>query len=117
MNDGMIQNMPYRLADCVQVRKEAWGLLFYHQRRHKMLFVRSRDWLYPEHFDGTWTAETIIEDISRRTGKSAASVSASLPKLTERLTKNRMIVKEYHDVPPNPPSKRERANTAGDSQV
>jgi putative mycofactocin binding protein MftB len=82
----------YSLADYVQVRKEAWGLLFYHQQRHKILFVKSGDWLYPEHFDGTWTAEKLIDDISRRTGKTTETISLSLPKLTERLTKNKMLV-------------------------
>jgi putative mycofactocin binding protein MftB len=84
--------MPYRLADNVQVRKESWGLLFYHQQRHKVLFVKSGDWLYPEHFSGTWTYKTIVEDIAQRTGSTEESLKISLPKLTERLTKNRMLL-------------------------
>jgi len=80
-----------RLADRVQVRKEGWGLLFYHQTRHKMCFVRSGDWLYPQHFDGTWTEQNIIEDIAARTGTPAEIIERSLPKLTKRLTSSRLI--------------------------
>jgi putative mycofactocin binding protein MftB len=81
----------YRLADRVQVRKESWGLLFYQQTRHKMCFVRSGDWLYPEHFDGTWLEETIIDDIVSRTGTPAEIIERSLPKLTKRLASSRII--------------------------
>ncbi|OGO17900.1 MAG: hypothetical protein A2Z15_00845 [Chloroflexi bacterium RBG_16_50_11] len=86
--------MSYRLADNVQVRKESWGLLFYQPARHKMCFVRSGDWLYPPHFDGTWTLESIIGDISRRTGTPAEIIERSLPKLASHLTSNRMISHE-----------------------
>ena len=88
--------MPYRLADNVQVRKERWGLLFYLQQGHKVFFIRSGDWLYPEHFDGTWTFEDIVEDINRRTGAPAENIERSLPKLTERLTANRMLFDEIY---------------------
>jgi putative mycofactocin binding protein MftB len=86
--------MTYRLGDNVQVRKESWGLLFYQRPFHKVYFIRSGDWLYPEHFDGTWTPEKIIEDISRRTGKAVEAIEQSLAKLTERLTVNRVILHE-----------------------
>ena len=86
--------MAYRLADSVQVRKEGWGLLFYRQTQHKMCFVKSGDWLYPRHFDGTWTDESIIDDISRRTGAPAEIIERSLPKLTKRLASGRMITHE-----------------------
>ncbi len=89
---GSISPMTYRLADYVQVRKESWGLLFYHQPRHKILFVKSGDWLYPEHFDGAWTFEKLLEDIGRRTGKSIENISSSLTKLTQRLTANGMLL-------------------------
>jgi hypothetical protein len=86
--------MPCRLAPDVQVRKESWGLLFYLQTRHKVCFVRSGDWLYPAHFDGTWTLESITGDITRRTGAPAEIIERSLPKLTRHLTSNRMITDE-----------------------
>ena len=86
--------MSYRLADSVQVRKESWGLLFYLQTRHKVCFVRSGDWLYPAHFDGTWTSESIIEDIAGRTGTPAEIIERSLPKLEKHLTSSRMVVNE-----------------------
>lgn len=86
--------MAYRLAGDVQVRKESWGLLFYLQSRHKVCFVRSGDWLYPEHFDGTWTSGSMVEDITRRTGNPAEIIERSLPKLTDHLTDNKVITNE-----------------------
>jgi hypothetical protein len=86
--------MPCRLAPDVQVRKESWGLLFYLQTRHKVCFVRSGDWLYPAHFDGTWTFENIIDDITKRTGAPVEIIERSLPKLTSHLVSGRMITSE-----------------------
>ena len=86
--------MACRLADKVQVRKEDWGLLFYSQSRHKLCFVRSGDWLYPEHFDGSWSFENMVDDIAARTGTPAEIIERSIPKLAENLTANRMIVDE-----------------------
>jgi len=83
-----------RLAGQVQVRKEKWGLLFYVQQRHKLYFVRSGDWLYPRHFDGTWTFNSIGNDIAERTGASIEIIERSLSKLTQQLTANGMIVNE-----------------------
>jgi hypothetical protein len=96
----------YRLADKVQVRKESWGLLFYRQTPHKMCFVRSGDWLYPSHFDGTWTEESIIDDIVRGGGVPtaidivrgggvpAATLKRVLTRLIQRLTQSRLIIHE-----------------------
>ena len=86
--------MACRLADNVQVRKEDWGLLFYSQNRHKLCFVRSGDWLYPYYFDGSWTFKNIVDDVATRTGTPAEIIERSIPKLTEKLTANRMIVDE-----------------------
>lgn len=86
--------MACRLADNVQVRKESWGLLFYIQSRHKVCFVRSGEWLFPEHFDGTWTCEDITNDIAGRTETPAEIIERSLPKLADQLTGNRVIVNE-----------------------
>jgi putative mycofactocin binding protein MftB len=83
--------MPFRLADNVQVRQESWGLLFYRQAQHKLCFVRSADWLRPAHFDGTWTLENIIDDISRRTGSPPEAIERSLSRLTDRLAGDRVI--------------------------
>jgi hypothetical protein len=83
--------MVCRLAEGVQLRKEKWGLLFYSQARHKLCFVRSGDWLYPRHFDGTWTFERIVDDIAGRTGTPAEIIESSMPKLAGQLTSSRMI--------------------------
>ena len=86
--------MACRLADRVQVRKESWGLLFYVPSRHKVCFVRSGDWLYPPHFNGTWTTDAIIRDIAGRTGTPVEIIERALPRLTRRLAANRMISDE-----------------------
>jgi hypothetical protein len=84
--------MSCRLAENVQVRKEDWGLLFYSQTRHKLCFVRSGDWLYPEHFDGSWTFESMAGDIAERTGVPVEVIERSLPAMATQLTSKRMIV-------------------------
>ena len=86
--------MVSRLAKNIQVRKESWGLLFYSQVDHKVCFVRSGDWLYPDYFYGTWTSDGLVTDIARRTGTPAEIIERSVRKLTQRLIENRMIVDE-----------------------
>jgi putative mycofactocin binding protein MftB len=84
----------FRLADGVQVRRESWGLLFYRPAQHKLSFVKSADWLQPAHFDGTWTFEGIINDISRRTGAPREIIERSLSRLTDHLAGNQVISHE-----------------------
>ena len=84
----------YYLADNVRVRRESWGLLFYHQARHKVCFVRSGNWLEPNHFNGDWSLDKLAADIAGRTGKTAEMVQNSLTKLTANLIENRMVVDE-----------------------
>ena len=86
--------MTCRLAETVQVRKESWGLLFYVPAYHKVCFVRSGDWLYPEHFDGTWTPERIVGEVSERTGTPGEVIERSFPRLIGRLARNGMIIDE-----------------------
>jgi hypothetical protein len=78
----------------VQVRQESWGLLFYRQEPHKLCFVKSGNWLQPGHFDGTWTLEAIAGDVCRRTGAPPETVDRALPRLADRLIKNRVISDE-----------------------
>ncbi len=86
--------MTCRLAEHVQVRKEGWGLLFYSQSRHKVCFVRSGDWLYPRHFDGTWTLPAIAADIAGRTGAPVEIIERALPGLAGHLTAKGVICRE-----------------------
>jgi len=87
-----ILSMVCRLAEGVQVRKERWGLLFYSQPSHKLCFVRSGDWFYPRHFDGTWTFERMVDDIAENTSTPAEIIERSMPKLAGQLASNRVIV-------------------------
>lgn len=89
-----ILNMVYRLAENVQVRKESWGLLFYSQAQHRVYFVKSKDWLYPQYFDGTWTFGCLVCDIAKRMGTSAKVIERSIQKLTTPLVKSGIIVNE-----------------------
>jgi putative mycofactocin binding protein MftB len=85
--------MALRLAKNVQVRKENWGLLFYAQTRHRIFFVKSGDWLDPQYFNGTWTFERLVQDVTART-HTADNLEHTLRKLTDNLLKNGMIVHE-----------------------
>lgn len=69
-------------------------MLFYQPSRHKVCFVKSGDWLQPAHFNGSWTLDSIVADIARRTGAPSEIIEHSLPKLTDRLIKNRVITYE-----------------------
>jgi len=86
--------MVFRLAKGVQVRKENWGLLFYSQVEHRIYFVRSGNWLYPQHFDGTLTFASLVGDIAKRKGTSANDIEHSIQKLTSQLVESGMIVNE-----------------------
>jgi hypothetical protein len=86
--------MFYRLANNVQVRKEGWGLLFYSQIQHRIVFVKSRDWLFPRHFDGTWSFELMVKDITLRTKAGAENIEHRLQLSLDNLLKNGLIVYE-----------------------
>jgi hypothetical protein len=86
--------MALRLAENVQVRKESWGLLFYSPARHGVCFIRSGDWLYPQHFDGTWTFGDMVVDIAERTETPAQPIERAMRKLIPSLVNRRMIVDE-----------------------
>ena len=89
-----VLNMVSRLANNVQIRKESWGLLFYSQAKHRVCFVRSGDWLYPQYFDGTWTFDSLVGDIAKRIGTSAKVIEHSIQKSIKYLMDNGMIVNE-----------------------
>lgn len=88
---GYTKDMTGCLSDNVQVRKESWGLLFYSQPRHKVCFVRSGDWLYPEHLVGTWTFDGLVDDIVRCTGTARESIKRSVEKIIKHLLDGGMI--------------------------
>jgi putative mycofactocin binding protein MftB len=53
----------YHLRDGVQVRKEKFGLLFYDYRGPRLYFVPTKDFIGNDFFNGTQTAESLIESI------------------------------------------------------
>jgi putative mycofactocin binding protein MftB len=80
-----------KLAESVQVRKESWGMLFYSQNQHRLFFVKSGDWLYPQHFEGGWSFEKLAADIVSRIRKPANMVEPALQKSIDSLVKNGMV--------------------------
>ncbi len=76
------------------MRRESWGLLFYSQSHHRLAFVKSGRWLFPEHLTGSWKMESLVKDIARRTDMSAEHIEPILQKLMVNLSKNGMIVNE-----------------------
>lgn len=87
-------NTVYHLAKGIQVRKENWGLLFYSQFNHKICFIKSRDLLRPEYFNGSWAYERLIRDITERSNASVESIERSIRKIIEHLITKEMIVDE-----------------------
>jgi putative mycofactocin binding protein MftB len=53
----------YHLKDGVQVRKEKFGLLFYDYRGPRLYFVPTKNLIESGFFNGTETAEGLIESI------------------------------------------------------
>ena len=92
---GLLE-MRYRLAENVRARQESWGLLFYSRVRHKVTFIRSGNWLRPEHFNGDWSTAEMIFEISTRTGAPVEVIERYLPGLIERLAAGRLITDEVH---------------------
>ncbi|MBN1191671.1 MAG: hypothetical protein JXA46_18100 [Dehalococcoidales bacterium] len=86
--------MAYCLPGDVQLRKESWGLLFYSQNQHRLFFVKSREWLSPFHFDGTWSFDRLAGDIVQRTGASQDQVKETLGRTIEKLLMNGFVIHE-----------------------
>ncbi len=83
--------MVLKLAAGVQVRKESWGLLFYSQDQHRLLFVRSGNWLLPHHLDGRWTVDGIAADISHSLSRPPGAVASVLQKTVNSLVTGGMV--------------------------
>ena len=56
----------YYLNDGVQVRKEKFGLLFYDYRGPRLYFVPTKNLIENIFFNGTQTAEGLMESIQTR---------------------------------------------------
>jgi len=56
----------YHLRDGVQVRKERFGLLFYDYRGPRLYFVPTKNLIENHFFNGTETAESLINFIRTR---------------------------------------------------
>ena len=69
----MDMNKLYYLNDGVQVRKEIFGLLFYDYRGPRLYFVPTKNLIGNDFFDGSHTAEGLIESIRTRHRQSRQS--------------------------------------------
>ncbi len=56
----------YHLRPGVQVRREAFGLLFYNYKGPRLYFVPSRDLISPDFFDGRETVGDLVAGIVGR---------------------------------------------------
>lgn len=88
--------MGLRLSELVQVRQESWGLLFYSQTQHRLLFIKSGQWLNPDYFKGRWTVDGLVADVVSGHPASSGDISTSLRKLIDNLIKNGMLINELH---------------------
>jgi putative mycofactocin binding protein MftB len=66
----MDMNKLYYLNDGVQVRKETFGLLFYDYRGPRLYFVPTKNLIANDFFNGTQTAEGLMESIQTRHSQS-----------------------------------------------
>ena len=58
----------YQLREGVQVRREAFGLLFYDYRGPRLYFLPSKDLIEDDFFQGRRTAEELTREIAARHG-------------------------------------------------
>jgi putative mycofactocin binding protein MftB len=63
----------YHLREGVQVREEKFGLLFYDYRGPRLYFVPTKNLIGNDFFDGSHTAEGLIESIRTRHRQSRQS--------------------------------------------
>ena len=75
--------MFYYLNNGVQVRKEKFGLLFYDYRGPRLYFVPTKNLIENDFFNGTQTAEGLMESIQTRHNQSR---QASQQWITQVLT-------------------------------
>jgi putative mycofactocin binding protein MftB len=89
---GAIQSdMSYRPADGVQVREEAFGLLFYDYRGPRLYFVPSKDFIDVGFFSGRQSVSGLIASICARKEYAKALVEERITQVLAKLEDKGLI--------------------------
>jgi putative mycofactocin binding protein MftB len=81
----------YALKDGVQVRREAFGLLFYDYRGPRLYFVPTRDLIEDEFFNGRCTVAELISHIGSRHGWPIQWIEDRIDQVLTMLEKKDLI--------------------------
>ena len=81
----------YKLVTGVQVRKEAFGLLFYNYRGPRLYFVPSKDLIDVDFFDGCQRVSELIASICARKGWTKAQAEERITPVLAKLEDKGLI--------------------------
>jgi putative mycofactocin binding protein MftB len=81
----------YKPADGVQVREEAFGLLFYNYQGPRLYFVPSKDLIPGNFFNGRRSVSELVESICSHNGWSRAKVKDRIIQILEMLEERGLI--------------------------
>jgi len=87
----MHTDTPYRLAEGVQVRSEAFGLLFYNYRGPRLYFLPSRRMIDPEFFDSRQSVAELATAMGRRHSRPREQIGHWLAALFLKLEQKGLI--------------------------
>ena len=89
---GAVQSdMRFRPADGVQVRAEAFGLLFYNYRGPRLYFVPSQDLIDVDFFNGRQSVSGLIASICARKGWTKSQVEEKITQVLAKLEDKGLI--------------------------
>ncbi len=86
--------MSFKTTDGVQVREEAFGLLFYNYRGPRLFFVPSGDLIGADFFEGRQNVSDLIESISRRKGWTGIDICKKITMILNKLAKKGLIYEQ-----------------------
>lgn len=87
----MHQHSVYSLADGVQVRSEAFGLLFYDYRGPRLFFVPSGNLLTDRFFEGKQSLATLLDQLGPQPAGSRQQVVGQVMRLLDKLERKGLI--------------------------
>ena len=84
-------NFVYRLAEGVQVRKEAFGLLFYDYRGPRLYFVPTKDLISDTFFEGHQPLTDLLDDLSVKMPWPRETVRSHVTDVLEKLERKGLV--------------------------
>ena len=87
-------HMSFKTTDGVQVREEAFGLLFYNYRGPRLFFVPSGDLIGADFFEGRQNVGDLIESISRRKGWTGIDICKKITMILDKLAEKGLIYEQ-----------------------